>query len=93
MDGCILQRARPPAQPKRLTPWQEYERAVVVSRQWREAWERTNQQRYLLVANACQQMAQEWLGVAHRSHEISRSVFEHEVGKLAPPREPELELA
>jgi hypothetical protein len=38
-------------------------------------------------------MAQEWLGVAHRSHEISRSVFEHEAGKLAPPREPELELA
>ena len=93
MDHRVRHRARPSAQSTHLTPWQEYERAVVVSRQWREAWERTNQQRYLLVANACQQMAQEWLGVAHRSHEISRSVFEHEVGKLAPPREPELELA
>ena len=70
-----------------------YERAVVVSRQWRKAWEQTNQQRYLLLANACQQMAREWLAIAHRSHEISRSVFEHEADKLAPPREHELELA
>jgi hypothetical protein len=38
-------------------------------------------------------MAQEWLGVAHRFHDISTDVFKHETSKLAPLRAHELELA
>jgi hypothetical protein len=85
-------KALPPNRPTHLTPWQEYERAVAVSRQWRQVWETTHQHRYLVLANACQRMAQEWLGVAHRLNDISNSVFEHETSKLAPVRVRELEL-
>ena len=85
--------APPPNRPPHLTPWQEYERAVAVSCQWRQIWGTTHQHRYLVLANACQRMAQEWLGVAQRLNDISSSVFEHETNKLASERVPELELA
>ena len=92
MDNHTAPRALPPIAPTRRTPWQEYERAVAVSRQWRQAWEMTNQHQHLLLADACERMAQEWLRVAHRFNDISNSVFEHETNKFAPARVRELEL-
>jgi hypothetical protein len=65
---------------------------LAVSRQWRHAWKTTKQHRYLVLADACERMAQEWLGVAYRFKDISSSVFEHETNKLAPARVRELEL-
>jgi hypothetical protein len=93
MDNRTAPRTVPPTRPTHLTPWQEYERAAVVSRQWRKAWEKTHEHRYRVLAEACQQMAQEWLEVAHRLRDISADIFQHETNKLAPESVPELELA
>jgi hypothetical protein len=92
MGNRIAPRSLPPNRATPLTPWQEYERAVAVSRQWLQAWEMTKQKQYLVLADACQRMAQEWLGVAHQFNDISRTVFEHETKKLAPELVPEFEL-
>jgi hypothetical protein len=93
MDDLIFSLARPPARPGRPTHREEYERAVTVSRQWFDCWERTKDPRHLLVAQACQEVAHQWLKSAHKERRMSSSTVTRENDKLMPTPTRELEPA
>jgi hypothetical protein len=66
----------------RLTPWQEYQRAFAVDLQWLRTAKRTGDPGHRAIAVACQQIAHEWLQLAHYEHQISVARFRRENGRL-----------
>jgi hypothetical protein len=73
-----------------LTPREEYERGIKVSRQWFDCWQKTQDPRHLSLADACQDIAQQWLDIAQQEHQLSRSTFKRESKKPTPISELEL---
>jgi hypothetical protein len=90
MNDHILSTAQLPARPGRFTPWEEYGRAIKVSRPWFECWQKTKDPRHLCLADACQDMAEQWLSLAHQQHQISNNTFKRESEKSSAISEPEL---
>jgi hypothetical protein len=50
---------------------EEYGRAINVSRQWVDCWQKTKDPRHLSLADACQEMAQQWLKIAQQERQIA----------------------
>jgi hypothetical protein len=83
MDVDVLAALLLPTRCKgRLTPWQEYQRAFAIYLQWLRTAKQTGDPRHRAIAVACQQIAHEWLQLAHHEHQISVAMFHRESGRL-----------